>query len=67
MRAGPAQGHGRRGAATTASADVVRYADFLVGKHDDALQRVGGARKAYSYTFSFNGFAAELSAAQAGR
>ena len=45
--------------------DVVRYADHLTAKHDDALLRVGGARKAYSYKFSFNGFAAELSAAQA--
>jgi subtilisin family serine protease len=47
------------------SPDVVRYAAFLTAKHDDALLRVGGARKAYSYKFSFNGFAAELSAAQA--
>jgi hypothetical protein len=47
------------------SPDVVRYAGFLTAKHDDALLRVGGARKAYSYKFSFNGFAAELSAAQA--
>jgi subtilisin family serine protease len=45
--------------------DVVRYADHLTAKHDDALLRVGGARKAYSFKFSFNGFAAELSAAQA--
>ena len=47
------------------SPDVVRYAAFLTAKHDDALLRVGGARKAYSYKFSFNGFAAELSEAQA--
>ena len=47
------------------SPDVVRYADFLTAKHDDALLRVGGARKAYSYKFSFNGFAAELSAGDA--
>ena len=46
------------------SPEVVRYADFLTAKHDDALRRVGGARKAYSYKFSFNGFAAELSPAQ---
>ena len=47
------------------SPDVVRYAAFLTAKHDDALLRVGGARKAYSYKFSFNGFAAELSGGQA--
>src|SRR5512132_3429060 len=46
------------------NADVVRYATYLISKHDDALRRVGGARKAYSYTYSFHGFAAELSEAQ---
>jgi subtilisin family serine protease len=46
------------------SADVVKYADFLKGRHDEALGKVGGARKAYSYVYSFNGFAAELSLAQ---
>jgi len=45
--------------------DVVRYVDHLNAKHNNALLQVGGARKAYSYTFSFNGFAAELSAHQA--
>jgi subtilisin family serine protease len=47
------------------SADVVRYSDYLTAKHDDALRGVGGAKKAYSYKYSFNGFAAELSEAQA--
>ena len=47
------------------SPDVVRYADHLRSKHDAALARVGGANKAYSYKFAFNGFAAELSDAQA--
>jgi subtilisin family serine protease len=47
------------------SPQVVRYVEFLTAKHDDALLRVGGARKVYSYKYSFNGFAAELSAAQA--
>ena len=45
--------------------DVVRYAGYLTAKHDAALQKVGGARKAYSYNYAFNGFAAELSEAQA--
>jgi subtilisin family serine protease len=47
------------------SNDVVRYAGYLTAKHDAALQQIGGARKAYSYNYSFNGFAAELSEAQA--
>jgi len=47
------------------SNDVVKYADYLTAKHDAALRGVGGAKKAYSYKFSFNGFAAELSDAQA--
>ena len=46
------------------SNDVVRYAGYLTGRHDAALQSAGGGRKAYSYTYSFNGFAAELTEAQ---
>jgi len=44
--------------------DVVKYVGHLTAKHDAALQGVGGANKAYSYKFAFNGFAAELSDAQ---
>ena len=47
------------------SNEVVRYGDFLTAKHDAALRGVGGAKKSYSYKFAFNGFAAELSDAQA--
>ena len=47
------------------SNDVMKYVDHLTAKHDDALRGVGGANKAYSYKFAFNGFAAELSDAQA--
>ena len=43
---------------------VVGYVGYLDGRHDQALARVGG-RKVYDYRYSFNGFAAELSAAQA--
>ena len=43
---------------------VISYAGYLEARHDAALARVGG-RKVYDYTFSYNGFAAELSAAQA--
>jgi hypothetical protein len=43
---------------------VVGYAAYLDGRHSEAVARVGG-RKVYDYRYSFNGFAAELSAAQA--
>ena len=43
---------------------VVRYAAYLDARHDDTVARVNG-RKAYSYRYVFNGFAAELTAGQA--
>jgi subtilisin family serine protease len=48
-----------------ADADVVNYAAYLDSRHDDVLARAGGGRKLYDYHYSFNGFAAELSASQA--
>jgi subtilisin family serine protease len=45
---------------------VVNYVSFLVGKHDQALGNVGG-NKLYDYTYSFNGFAAQLSLEQANK
>jgi subtilisin family serine protease len=45
---------------------VVNYVSFLVGKHDQALGKVGG-NKLYDYTYSFNGFAAQLSLEQANK
>ena len=47
------------------SADVVKYVSHLTAKHDAALNGVGGGRKLYSYAYAFNGFAAELTEAQA--
>jgi hypothetical protein len=44
---------------------VVAYAGLLDARHTAALNGVGGARKVYDYRFSFNGFAAELTEAQA--
>jgi hypothetical protein len=44
---------------------VVSYVTYLVGKHDKALGNVGGGQKLYDYTYSFNGFAAQLSLDQA--
>ena len=43
---------------------VLRYGDYLAGRHDVRLQGVGGGRKADSYRYEFNGFAAELTQAQ---
>jgi hypothetical protein len=44
--------------------DVVAYAGYLKGKHDAAVAAVGGS-KLYSYVYSYNGFAANLTQAQA--
>ena len=45
-------------------AKVVRYAGYLDSQHTAALGKVGG-RKVYDYRHAFNGFAAELTSAQA--
>jgi subtilisin family serine protease len=46
--------------------DVRRYVAHLVREHERVLRAVGaGNSKLYDYTFSFNGFAATLSPAQA--
>jgi hypothetical protein len=46
------------------SPQVMRYAGYLTERHDAAVRAVGG-RKAYSYTYSYNGFAARLTERQA--
>src|SRR5688500_14369423 len=46
------------------SPDVVKYASYLVSRHDAVLGTVGGS-KSYDYNYSLNGFAAKLTAAQA--
>jgi len=46
------------------SPHVINYASFLTSRHDAALSAVGGGNKLYSYRFSFNGFAAELTEEQ---
>lgn len=48
------------------SADVVNYVSYLKGKHDAALNKVGG-QKLYDYTYSYNGFAAKLTLDQANK
>jgi hypothetical protein len=48
------------------SPEVSRYVGYLTSKHDAALAGVGGGgKKAYSYSYAFNGFAAALTEAQA--
>jgi hypothetical protein len=49
------------------SKDAERYAGYLQSKHDSALERVGAATKIYDYTAVFNGFAADLTEAQAAK
>ena len=48
------------------SADVVKYAAFLIAKHDEALSKAGG-KKLYDYVYSYNGFAAQLNLQQANK
>ena len=50
------------------SPEVARYMGYLTSRQDAVLASAGGsARKAYSYGYVFNGFAAELTEAQAAR
>lgn len=44
---------------------VVNYLGYLTTKHDTTLGAIGGGKKLYSYGYVFNGFAAELTEAQA--
>src|SRR5712671_1093612 len=46
---------------------VVNYARYLDSKHDGALAAVGGGRKLYDYRYALNGFAAQLTPAQAAK
>lgn len=47
------------------SPHVIDYVGHLNAKHADALKKVGGGKKAYDYSYTFNGFAARLSHDQA--
>ena len=46
-------------------AKVMHYMSYLAARHDALLGAAGGGRKLYSYGVVFNGFAADLSPAQA--
>jgi subtilisin family serine protease len=48
------------------SKSVIKYANYLKGKHSAALSKVGG-RKIYNYVYSLNGFAAKMNGAQAAK
>src|SRR5687767_423939 len=47
------------------SGAVQQYVAHLEGSHHGALEKVGGGKKLYDYSITFNGFAAELTEAQA--
>src|SRR5215510_11995540 len=47
------------------AANTLSYISYLKSKHDEAIRKVRGGPKIYSYTFSFNGFAAKLTQKQA--
>jgi subtilisin family serine protease len=44
---------------------VVSYKSYLESRHEAVLAAAGGGKKVYSYGYVYNGFAAELSPAQA--
>ncbi|MHB8890577.1 MAG: S8 family peptidase [Candidatus Limnocylindrales bacterium] len=48
------------------SATVVAYTGYLNGRHTAALKAAGG-KKLYDYVYSYNGFSAKLTAAQANK
>lgn len=49
------------------SAAVKAYSDHLAKRQDAALRAAGGGKKIYSYTYTYNGFAADLSASAAAK
>ena len=49
------------------ASDVVKYKSHLTGRHNAVLNAAGGGKKLYSYGYVFNGFAADLTDAQAAK
>jgi hypothetical protein len=49
------------------STAVLNYKRYLAGRHAAELKAVGGGKKLYDYSYSFNGFAARLTAAEANK
>ena len=50
-----------------AAPDVVKYVDHLKASHDAVLGGVGGGAKLYDYVYTYNGFTATLTGAQAAK
>ena len=46
---------------------VVKYVAYLNGRHNGELKAAGNGKKLYDYTYSFNGFSAQLTAAEANK
>ena len=44
---------------------VIKYVGYLDEQHDKALKVVGATKKLYDYRYTYNGFAAEMTEAQA--
>jgi hypothetical protein len=63
----PATKPGKGSKVDVSSSAAKKYADLLTSKHDAAIDRVGGGSKVYDYTTVFNGFAAQLTEAQANK
>src|SRR4051812_14837391 len=49
------------------ASDVVQYVSYLDSRHSDTLANAGGGKKLYDFHYSYNGFAAELTSAQAAK
>jgi subtilisin family serine protease len=49
------------------SPQVRNYIAYLASRHDTVMKAVGATRKVYSYGYVYNGFAAEMTEAQAQR
>ncbi|MFQ3237105.1 MAG: subtilisin family serine protease, partial [Paraglaciecola sp.] len=45
--------------------NVIAYGNYLTDKHNALMGSVGASKKLYSYKYSYNGFAAQLTPAQA--
>jgi subtilisin family serine protease len=65
IQAMPATRPGRGRKIDRTSPAVINYAGYLDSRHDEVLRRVGAGRKLYDYRYSFNGFTAEMTEAQA--
>jgi len=61
----PATKPGKGNKIDSSSDNVTKYRGYLKGKHDKALESVGGGDTVYDYGIAFNGFAAKMTETQA--